>query len=107
MSKVKLIDSAEFAANIKDGKEHALVDFYADWCGPCKVIAPLVEKLSEEYSDRMKFYKLDVDKSGEIAQEFSVRGIPTLIIFGGGELKDTLVGAVDEDKLTKFIEKNL
>lgn len=107
MSNVKSIDTAEFNASIEEGNETALVDFYADWCGPCKTIGPIVEELSTEYANKLSFYKLDVDKSGEVATKYGVRGIPTLIIFAGGKTKDTLVGAVSKEKLIEFIEKNL
>lgn len=107
MSNVKNISTAEFVANIEDNNELALVDFYADWCGPCKVIAPLVEELSSEYAGKVNFYKLDVDQNGEIAMKYGVRGIPTLKIFANGKTKDTLVGAVNKEKLSQFIEKNL
>ena len=107
MSNVKNIDATEFAAGIEERNEIALVDFYADWCGPCKLIAPIVEELSTEYSDKLNFYKLDVDKYGEVATKYGVRGIPTLIIFSGGKAQDTLVGAVSKEKLAEFIEKNL
>lgn len=107
MSKVKIINTAEFTAGIEERNELALVDFYADWCGPCKTLAPIVEELSEEYADRINFYKLDVDKDGEVATKYGVRGIPTLIIFAAGKVKDTMVGAVSREKLIEFIEKNL
>lgn len=107
MSKVKTINTAEFTANIEERNELALVDFYADWCGPCKTIAPIVEELSDEYANRMNFYKLDVDKDGEVSMKYGVRGIPTLKIFAAGKEKDTLVGAVSREKLVEFIEKNL
>ncbi|MBE8182183.1 MAG: thioredoxin [Candidatus Portiera sp.] len=107
MSNVKNIDIAEFNAAIEEGNELALVDFYADWCGPCKIIAPIVEELSMEYANKLNFYKLDIDANGEVAQKYGVRGIPTIIIFAAGKTKDTLVGAVSKEKLVKFIEKNL
>ena len=107
MTNVKNIDSQEFATKIEEGNELALVDFYADWCGPCKVIAPLVEELSVDYAGKVNFYKLDVDQNGDVAMKYGVRGIPTLIIFANGKAQDTLVGAVNKEKLSDFIKNNL
>ena len=107
MSSIKIISDEEFIANIEQGHDVALVDFYADWCGPCKVIAPIIEEIAPDYAGKMKFYKIDVDKHNQAAEKYGVRGIPTLIIFGDGQMKDTLVGAVSKDNLIKFIEKNL
>lgn len=76
-----------------------LVDFYADWCGPCKMIAPIVEQLAGEYEGKVKIGKLDVDASGVTAQTYRVMSIPTLLIFKNGEVVDTIVGAVPKNQL--------
>lgn len=76
-----------------------LVDFYADWCGPCKMIAPIVEALAKEYDGKVKIGKLDVDSNGAIAQKYKVMSIPTIIIFKDGKAVDTLVGAVPKQQL--------
>lgn len=107
MSNVKAIDGTEFVTNIEQNNEFALVDFYADWCAPCKAIAPLLNALVADYANKLKFYKFDVDKGQQVAEKYGVRGIPTLIIFKDGQLKDTLVGAVNKESLIKFIEKNI
>ena len=104
---IQQLTDAQFEQDIIASKDLALIDFYADWCEPCKIIAPLLEELSNEYSDKIKFYKLDVDKNRQTPEKHGVRGIPTLIIFGSGTVKDSLVGAVGKDKLQQFIEKNL
>ena len=107
MSQISHISAAEFTEEIKENGQPTLVDFYADWCGPCKVIAPMLEEISSAYSGKMKFCKLDVDANRDIAVKYNIRGIPTLLIFVNGQVKDTLVGSVGKDALTQFIEKNL
>ena len=106
-NKIPQLTDAQFEQDILASKDLVLIDFYADWCGPCKVITPLLEELSSEYADKIKFYKLDVDNNQQTPAKYGVRGIPTLIIFGNGTVKDSLVGAVGKDKLQQFIEKNL
>ena len=81
-----------------------LVDFYAEWCGPCKMLAPIIEELSQELPD-VKFYKIDVDKLRELAVEYSIRGVPTLIFFKNGEIKETVVGTRSKDELAAIAEK--
>lgn len=84
-----------------------LVDFWAAWCGPCKMIAPLLDQLSDEYSGKVKVCKIDVDGNPQTAAKFSVRGIPTLMLFKGGELEATKVGALSKSQLAEFVESNL
>jgi thioredoxin 1 len=82
-----------------------LVDFWAEWCGPCKIIAPIVEELAGEYNGKMKFTKLDVDSNPKVATKYGIRGIPTLLIFSGGEPVDQVVGAVPKAVLKSHLEK--
>lgn len=91
------------------GKKGALVfvDFYADWCGPCKMAAPVVDKLAGEYESKMVIAKLDVDESSQIAAEYGVMSIPTTIIFKDGEEVDRTIGFPGEDGFRKMIDKNL
>ena len=107
MSNIISTNDAQFAAEIEESTQPTLVDFYADWCGPCKVLAPLLDQITANYAGKMKFYRLDVDSNPQAPQKYGVRGIPTLIIFTNGEVKDTLVGAVGKEALVQFIEKNL
>ena len=72
----------------------AVVDFYADWCGPCKMLAPAFAKLAEEYAGKVKFVKVNVDEEGELAARYGISGIPTLLFFKGGQIADTVVGLV-------------
>ena len=82
-----------------------LVDFYADWCGPCRSIAPAVEALAEQFAGEVDVRKVDVDRDAELAARYGIRSIPTLIVFKAGEAAETLVGAVSKDQLQQAIER--
>ncbi len=84
-----------------------LIDFWAVWCVPCKMIAPIVDQLAVEYKDKLKVGKVDVDKNIKTPSKFGVRGIPTLLLFKGGELKETIVGVTPKDKIVAQISKHL
>jgi len=84
-----------------------LIDFWAEWCGPCRMVAPTVEELAEEYSGKVKVCKLNVDNAREVASNYGIRSIPTLMIFKDGTVKDTIVGAQPKDSLKAFIDKNI
>lgn len=83
------------------------VDFYADWCGPCKMMAPIVEKLAEKYEGKIKVGKCNIDEEGELAQQYKIMSIPTMMIFTAGEIKETIMGAVPQTELEKRIEQVL
>jgi thioredoxin 1 len=84
-----------------------LVDFWAPWCGPCRMVAPVVEELSEEYSGKVNFFKMNTDENPSIPTQFSIRSIPSLLIFKGGELQDTIVGFRPKSDLKKRLEAAL
>jgi thioredoxin 1 len=84
-----------------------LVDFWAEWCGPCRMVAPTVAALADEYTGKIKFCKLNVDNAREVAAKYGIRSIPTLMIFKGGMVKDTIVGAQPKDSLKAFLDKNI
>ena len=84
-----------------------LIDFWAVWCVPCRMIAPIVDQLAVELKDKLKVGKMDVDKSIQIPAKFGVRGIPTLLLFKGGELKETIVGVTPKDKIVTAISKHI
>jgi len=84
-----------------------LVDFWAVWCGPCKAIAPAVDELAKEYKGKLKVAKLDIDHHQQVPQKYGIRSIPTLLLFKGGRVVDTIVGAVPKSKLTEAVKKVL
>jgi len=84
-----------------------LIDFWAEWCGPCQMVGPAVEELAEEYSGKVKVCKLNVDNAREVASNYGIRSIPTLMIFKDGTVKDTIVGAQPKDSLKAFLDKNI
>ncbi len=84
-----------------------LVDFYADWCGPCKMLAPAVERISERYAGKVKVCKVNVDEAYPVAASFGIQSIPTVIVFKGGELLDKSIGLVSEDTLAEMLDKAL
>ncbi|MCL1859430.1 MAG: thioredoxin [Oscillospiraceae bacterium] len=86
--------------------ETCLIDFSAEWCPPCQMLAPVLETVAETHKDKMNFYKIDIDESINLAQKYGVTHVPTLIILKNGEVADKAVGFMDEAKLSEFIEKN-
>lgn len=96
-----------FSAEVLDADMPVLVDFWATWCGPCRMIAPIVEELSSEYEGKAKVCKLDVDAAQKTAAEFGIRSIPTLLIFKGGKVADQLIGAVPKQQITEKLEASL
>ncbi|MCR4439870.1 MAG: thioredoxin [bacterium] len=103
---VELTDS-NFAAEVTDYKGVVLVDFWAEWCGPCRMVGPVVEKIAEDYAGRLKVGKLNVDLHGRAALTYGVTGIPTLILFKDGQVVDKIVGAVPEKELKKMVDGHL
>ena len=81
-----------------------VVDFWAEWCGPCKMIAPVLEEIANEYGDRLKVCKVDVDANPDLPGKFGIRGIPTLIVFKGGSAVETKVGALSKTQLAEFVD---
>ncbi|MFC2141794.1 thioredoxin [Acidobacteriota bacterium] len=84
-----------------------LVDFWAVWCGPCRMVAPFVEQIAEEYKDRLKVAKLNVDENQRVPAKYGIMSIPTLLLFKGGELQETIVGALPKDKIVAAVSKHL
>lgn len=102
MATVK-IDKNNFQADVLESAEPVVVDFWAEWCGPCKMIAPALEEISNELSGKVKVAKLNIDENPEIAAQFGVRSIPTLMLFKGGEVADMKVGAAPKTALAHWI----
>jgi thioredoxin 1 len=84
-----------------------LVDYWAEWCGPCKMIAPILEELATEYGDRVKICKVDVDENQDTAARFGIRGIPTLMLFKNGDVEATKVGALSKSQLAAFLDSHI
>jgi thioredoxin 1 len=106
MNVVTLTDD-NFEAEVSESDKPVLVDYWATWCGPCKMVGPIVEEIAIEFSDKIKVGKLDVDSNQTSAAKQNVMSIPTLAIFKGGELVAQQVGALSKTQLTDFIESNL
>ena len=98
------VTDASFDADVLQSELPTLVDFWAPWCGPCKMIAPILDELAIEYAGKIKVCKVDVDSSPESAAKFNVRGIPTLLVFKNGAVEATKVGALSEGQLTEFVD---
>ena len=101
------ISDAEFEAKVLKSATPVLVDFWAEWCGPCKMIAPILEDVAVEYADRLVIAKVNIDNNPETPQRYGVRGIPTLILFKDGEVHATKVGALAKSQLVTFLDSNL
>ena len=103
--KIKTFTDADFGDSVKNGV--VLVDFWATWCAPCRRLAPTVDQLAEEYNGRITVAKVDIDENPMTPGKFMVRGIPTLLLFKDGALKETVVGLETKDKLAQLIDKHL
>jgi thioredoxin 1 len=106
MSNLRKFEEATFDQEVLQAKRPVLVDFYADWCGPCKMMAPVIDQIASAYGDRIDVGQLDVDANQNIAVRYGVMGIPTLGIFEGGKLVDRLVGYPGPGGVKAFVEKH-
>ena len=107
MSEVTEVKEADFKSVVLDSELPVLVDFWAPWCGPCRMVAPVVEEIAQQYEGQVKVVKLNTDENPQIASQYGIRSIPTLMVFKGGEKKDTVVGAVPKTTLSNTLEKYL
>ena len=96
-----------FEAEVVNSDKPVLVDYWADWCGPCKMIAPILDEIADEYAGRVKIAKLNIDENPATPPKFGIRGIPTLMLFKGGNVEATKVGAVSKSQLTAFLDSNI
>jgi thioredoxin len=102
---VVVLQDATFDSEVLKSDIPVLVDFWAVWCGPCKAIAPTVEELAKQYRGKVKVAKMDVDEHQKVPQQYGIRSIPTLLLFKGGRVVDTIVGAVPRSKLEESLKK--
>ena len=103
----EILTSENFKEKVVDVKGTVLVDFFATWCGPCKMIAPAVEQLAEEYAGKAAVYKVDVDEAQDIGMEYKIMSIPTLVFFKDGQEAERIRGALSKAELTEAMERNL
>jgi len=104
---IQAVTDASFEKDVIESSLPVLVDFWAEWCGPCKALAPVLEDVAPKYADKVRFVKLDVDQNTATPPKFSVRGIPTLILFKDGQAVGTHVGRLNKDDLIKFIDSHI
>ena len=106
-SLIKHTSDASFDADVLKADKPVLVDYWAEWCGPCKMIAPILDEVSKDYDGRLKIAKMNVDENREVPAKFGIRGIPTLMLFKDGQLAATKVGALSKAQLTSFLDTHL
>ena len=96
-----------FETDVINSSGHVLVDYWAEWCGPCKMIAPILEEIASEYSGKVKIAKLNIDDNPQTPPKYGIRGIPTLMLFKNGEIEATKVGALSKSQLAAFLDSNI
>ncbi|MBE9515354.1 MAG: thioredoxin TrxA [Proteobacteria bacterium] len=101
------ISDDSFDGEVLQADKPVLVDYWAEWCGPCKMISPVLEEISQEYGDRVKIAKLNIDENPGTPPKYGIRGIPTLMLFKSGNVEATKVGAVSKSQLSAFLDENL
>jgi thioredoxin 1 len=103
--KIKHVTDGSFDQDVLGADGPVLVDYWAEWCGPCKMIAPIIEEIADEYVDRLTVAKMDIDSNMMTPQQYSIRGIPTLMIFRDGKVQATKVGAMTKGQLKAFVDE--
>ncbi|MGH9456402.1 MAG: thioredoxin [Thermoanaerobaculia bacterium] len=104
---VKQINESEFQQTVLQSDKPVFVDFWAPWCGPCRIVGPIIEELAPTYDGKMVVTKMNVDESPAVAQQYGVTSIPTLMIFKGGEVVDRAIGAMPRSELQRFMDRNV
>ena len=98
------VDDKNFEVEVLQSEQPVLVDFWAEWCAPCRALTPVVEAVAQEYQGKAKVVKLDVDSSTQVAQRYGIRGIPTLIVFKGGNEADRVIGMTSKDNIARMLD---
>ncbi len=101
------VDDKNFKEKVLESDKPVLCDFWAEWCGPCKQISPILSELAEDYKEKMLIAKVNIDENPEVPSNYGIMSIPTLILFKGGKLVSTQIGLVEKNSLTKWINENL
>jgi len=101
------VSDSEFNESVINADGPVLVDYWAEWCGPCKMIAPILDAIADEYADKLTVVKINIDENPQTPQHYGVRGIPTLMLFKDGEVQATKVGALSKAELAKFLDTNI
>jgi thioredoxin 1 len=104
---IKHISDSSFESDVLQSGKPVLVDFWAEWCGPCKAIAPLLDEVAQSHADKLQIAKMNVDENRDVPAKFGIRGIPTLMLFKDGQLAATKVGALSKSQLTAFLDDHL
>ena len=107
MADIQHVSDESFDSDVLNSGVPVLVDFWAEWCGPCKVIAPVLEEIASEYDGKIKVCKLDIDANEATPPKYGIRGIPTLMLFKNGNVEATKVGALSKSQLTAFLDSNI
>ena len=107
MTEITHVTDDTFESEVLKSEVPVLVDYWAEWCGPCKVIAPVLEEIAVDYEGKMKICKLDIDANEETPPKYGIRGIPTLMLFKNGAVEATKVGALSKSQLTAFLDSNI
>ena len=104
---IQHVTDGSFESEVLHSQTPVLVDYWADWCGPCKMIAPILDEVAKEYTGRLKVAKINIDENQETPKKYGVRGIPTLILFKNGNVEATKIGALSKSQLSAFIDSNI
>ena len=107
MTEIINLNNENFEKSINDSEKPIIVDFWAEWCGPCKMLTPIIEELASELHSKIIFAKVNLDENQDLAMKYSIRSIPSLLLFLNGELKDTKIGLVSKEDLKIWIDENI